>query len=339
MAVTIKDIAKKVGVSPSTVSRVINGNAVISEETKKKIVSVMEELDYHPNSLARNLANGNAYAVGLVIDAQDEHTFSNAFFNRSVYAIETVAQNHGYNLLITNDRDTAGTSAVEKLVLEKKVDGIILPTSSVTVKLVKLLKDNNFPFVVLGEPRIDGKDVSWVDINNEMGSEIAVRHLKENGYKRVSILVENRKTVFARNRIEGYVKSVKAYGLAYSEEYIADCGTEMERISSIIKDMLVRDNPPDAFLCSNNMIAYQVLKELKSQNISVPGEIGLVTFDNYPIAEYMDPPLTVVDVDTFSLGEQAASTLLNKIRRVEQGNQQIAISPSLIERDSSKRGK
>lgn len=339
MAATIKDIAKKVGVSPSTVSRVINGSAVISDETRKKIVSAMEELDYHPNSLARNLANGNAYAIGLVIDAQDENTFSNAFFNRSVYAIEKVAQDKGYNLLITNDRSMAGASAVEKLMLEKKVDGLILPTSSATAKLVKLLKNNNFPFVVLGEPISGGEDVSWVDINNAMGSEIAVKHLKQNGYKRAAILVENKSTVFARNRIEGYVRSVKECGLRYSEQDIADCGTEGEKTSRIIECMLAEKDRPDAFLCSNNIIAFQVLKALKSHGIGVPEEIGLVTFDNYPIAEYMDPPLTAVDVDTFSLGEQAASMLLNKIRRMDQGNQQIVISPGLIERDSSRRGK
>ena len=103
MGVTLNDIAKKVGVSPSTVSRVINGSAPISDEMKKKIYKAMNELNYHPNSLARNLATGSSLTIGLVVDADNETAFANSFFNRSVYAIERVAQKNGYNLLITND--------------------------------------------------------------------------------------------------------------------------------------------------------------------------------------------------------------------------------------------
>ena len=113
MSVTIKDIAKRVGVAPSTVSRVVNGSASISEETKSRILQVMEEMNYHPNSLARNLVNGSTFCIGLIMDARDEGTFSNTFFNRSVYAIEKVTQANGYNLLIANDDSSRGVSAVE----------------------------------------------------------------------------------------------------------------------------------------------------------------------------------------------------------------------------------
>lgn len=127
MPATIKDIAKKVGVNPSTVSRVINGTASISEETKQKIKDAMRELDYHPNSLARSLVNGSTFTIGLVIDAGNSDAFSNAFFIRSVSAIEAVTQQRGFNLLITSDTDKENNTAVKNLVLEKKIDGIILP--------------------------------------------------------------------------------------------------------------------------------------------------------------------------------------------------------------------
>ena len=152
MTVTIKDIAKAVGVNPSTVSRVINGTASISEETKEKILQVMKELDYHPNSLARSLVNGSTFTIGLVIDAGNKDAFSNAFFIQSVIAIESVAQSKGYSVLITN-HSLSDSSNIKNLVQERKVDGIILPVQCMTGELIDLMTSSDFPFVVMGEPQ------------------------------------------------------------------------------------------------------------------------------------------------------------------------------------------
>lgn len=339
MAVTIKDIAKKVGVSPSTVSRVINGNAVISEETTQKIMAVMEELNYHPNSLARNFANRSTNTIGLVIDAQDDATFSNAFFNRSVYAIERVAQENGYNLLITNDRDCGNETAAEKLIFEKKVDGIMIPSSVITSKLIDTLIRSEFPFIVLGEPETEKAKVSWVDINNTEGGESAVEHLVLMGYRKIAFLLETGKTVFAKNRIQGYQNAIIKEALPIRENFIRECGPDAAQSCEIALQMLAQEERPDAFLCSNNLIAFYVLKALKEKKIKVPEEVGVVTFDNYPFAEYMEPPLTVVDVDTFLLGEQAAMNLIQKIKRTGGGSQQTTISTNLIIRESSVRDK
>ncbi len=335
MSVTIKDIAKKVGVAPSTVSRVINGNTVISRKTKDRILAVMEEMDYHPNSLARNFASGNTYAIGLVIDARDEQTFSNTFFNRSVYAIETVSQNFGYSLLITNDREEEKQSAVEKMVFEKKVDGIILPSTSAAPKLIRLLKKQKFPFIILGEPGIEKAETSWVDINNAAGSEMAVKSLAKTGYKKIAFIVENRTTVFSVKRMEGYQKGLSEVGYPFKEQYIQDCMENTDNAFLITKSLMDYLDAPDAILCGNNVIAYQVLRALKELGLSVPGQIGVMTFDNYPFAEYMDPPLSAVDVDTFSLGEQAATNLIRKIQNADYENQQTLISTKLLLREST----
>ena len=183
MSVTIKDIAGKVGVAPSTVSRVVNGSASISEETKSRILQAMEEMNYHPNSLARNLVNGYSHCIGLIMDARDDITFSNTFFNRSVYAIDKAAQTNGYNLLIANDDNSKGASPVEKLVLERKVDGLILPSNCVRTGLVEMLVKNGCPFVVLGEPSVMKTEACWVDANNEEGARMAVLHLAEEGFQ------------------------------------------------------------------------------------------------------------------------------------------------------------
>ena len=208
MAVTIKDIAKKVGVNPSTVSRVINGNASISEETKRKILKAMEELDYHPNIMGRSLVNGSTFTIGLVINAENQDAFSNTYFIQSVTAIEIAAEKQGYNVLITSGAQRNDKNMVKDLVLGHKVDGIILPAASITDDLTDLLTSNHFPFIVMGEFENPTPDTLWVDMDNEQGGWLAVRHLVERGYSHPVMFVGERKNVFEQRRIQGFKKEM-----------------------------------------------------------------------------------------------------------------------------------
>jgi DNA-binding LacI/PurR family transcriptional regulator len=336
MGVTIKDIAKIAGVSPSTVSRVLNGNNVISKETSDRIQLVMAEMDYHPDSRARNLITGNTNSIGLIMDAKNEFAFFNTFFDRSVYAIEKVIQDKGYTLLIANDDSMAEESLVEKLVFEKKIDGLLLPASIVHQKLVEMLKKNKFPFVILGEPDNLKVETCWVDIDNKEGGRMAVTHMLEHGYKNIALLVGDRKNVFVRNRICGYLN-----GLTQSTRQIDDSlvqeGVTPETAEAVTHALLVKENRPDAFLCSDNVIAWHVLQAIKHEGLNVPNDIGIITFDNYPIAQYTEPPLTAVDVDTYGMGEKAAIQLLQIMNKVKIKNQHLLMKPVIVARDSSSR--
>lgn len=338
MAVTIKDIARRVGVSPSTVSRALNGNTRISDVTTKKIQEVMEELDYHPNSLARNFANGLTYCIGLVIDARDENTFANAFFNRSVFAIEKVIQEYGYSLIITNDRKKKDNSMVEKLMLEKKVDGLILPSSSIRSELIQELNQVEFPFIVMGEPQKYKANTTWIDVDNEMGSHSAVEHLIKQGYSRIALVTEKTNTVFSKKRLEGYMTCLKKHDIPVNQEYILEYGQNIMTDNQHFQELLLSSHRPNAFLCGNNIIAFNILKILKKLNYKVPDDIGIVTFDNYPVAEYTDPPLTAVDVDTYGLGIQVAQQLIQKIQGGKQETNHMYIPTNIIIRESSTKG-
>ena len=152
MAATIKDVARLAGVSPSTVSRVLNQKGVISDETKQKIASAMEQLKYVPNDIARSFANGSAHAISLVIDISDGTAYANNFFNNTVFGIETAAHQNDYNLIITNGAAAfGGISSVERLIAGKKVDGVVLPISLVTDEL---LRDLRAALAALSLPRM-----------------------------------------------------------------------------------------------------------------------------------------------------------------------------------------
>ena len=335
MGVTLNDIAKKVGVSPSTVSRVINGSAPISDEMKKKIYKAMNELNYHPNSLARNLATGSSLTIGLVVDADNETAFANSFFNRSVYAIERVAQKNGYNLLITNDIGKK-SSPVCELVYGQRVDGLIIPSSGIKDFLLEVLEKENTPWVMLGEATGTGEDICWVDMDNCEGSKKAVRHLLERGYKKIVYVADDIQATFTKRRIAGYQSALKENGISVTEEQVMVCENDLEKLEKMIAVKIEKEET-DAYICSNNILAYRVLQALKDKGKRVPEEIGIITFDNYPMAEYMTPPLTVIDVDTYRLGEMAAELLIRKIKEKGQINRENLIPTELIIRESTNR--
>lgn len=325
MAVTIHDVARLAGVNSSTVSRVINGKATITPDTKERVYAAMRELDYHPNSLARSLASGLSGAIGVVVDARDAEVFSNVFFSRSLFAIEKVAQARGYQVIIANGAQSRG-STIESLMKEHKVDGLILPPTTVKPSMMDTIGD--FPYVVLGTPDTLRSATCWVDNNNEQGAEAAVRHLQKMGYRHIAYLGGYQKRGFTKRRIRGYLNTNTG-----RETILTTDGT-WENAYTEAMDVLRKEEHPDAFVCNDNLAAFGLLKACREQSLRVPDDIGIIAFDNYPLAEYMDPPLTIVDIDTAMLGEQAAHLLFRRIEN-HGGSQQILLSTSLIVRPSS----
>lgn len=331
MAATIHDVARLAGVNSSTVSRVMSGKATVTEETREKIHAAVRQLDYHPSSVARSLASGLSGAIGVVVDAQDADAFSNVYFSRSLFAIEQVAQSRGYNVIIANSaRRAGGASSIEELMLERKVDGLILPPSTVKPQLLKKIGD--FPYVVLGQPDVASQGASWVDVNNEQGAALAVEHLYERGYRQIAYAGGDGKTGFVKRRVIGYLGALRQ---GEAPMIFPTDGTAQDA-QRVILEAMAAPQRPDAFLCNDNLTAFGVLKALKSLELGVPGQAGLVTFDNQPLAEYTDPPLTAVNVDTALLGEQTARLLFQRIKR-PLSNQQIMLGAALIERESSHR--
>ena len=330
MSATIKDIAKTVGVSPSTVSRVINGTAPISDEVAAKIREAMKELDYHPNARARSFATGVTNTAGLVMNASNETIFSNSFFNRSVFAIEKELQDHSYNLLIVNDNGQSDSQILE-LVQGKKVDGLIIPSSSLDDRLISFLQKAGFPFVVMGEPTHRTEEVPWVDVDNEQGAVEGTEVLLKSGYQEIVLVADDDETVFSRNRLRGYRKAVQCR----CKEQVVMTHHQYEDLGRrLVKE--VGDLHNKGFLCTSNEIAFYTRKALKEQGRKVSEDAGLVTFDNYPLAEYMDPPFTAIDVDTYQLGEKAAEMLMECMHGKKMVRHQL-IRTKLIVRESSER--
>jgi len=337
VAVTIKDVANAAGVSPSTVSRVINKKGVISKETEEKIYAVMKELNYVPNKTARSFASGSTMAIALVIDVADVRAYSNNYFNNSVLGIETVAHQNGYDLIITNGRRNGMENFMEKIVLSKKADGIILPETMVKTDFLRKLDEIDFPYVILGQPPVSHQWCNWVDINNVQGGAVAVEHLLDKGYRKIAFLSSGEKEVFNRNRIRGYQEALTKYQIPIFADYIRHCQSSLEIGLTAAKEMLTGENPPDAFICSDYYLGIGVKRAVVEIGLSIPADIGLIFFDNSPVAELVQPSITTVDIDTLGLGQQAASILINRIKDQQLNGRQTLIGTKIIERESTQR--
>ncbi len=336
--VTIRDVARAAKVSSATVSRVLNQSALISVKTKETVQRAIKDLGFVPNVVARNLASQRSCTIGLLIDIENARAYSNPFFTEVLHGIETVVYSEGYFLIIANEKTISHQKiSIDHLVLEKRIDGLILPYPSAKRGLIRKLDANGFPFVIIGEPDESRDEVDFVDINNELGGEQAVHHLVQNGYRRIAFIGGNRGIKFVQNRLTGYAKALRQHGLPLREELIQEERGEITKTSgfALTKRLFTGMEPPDALVCTDNILAWGALNAVKEQGLKVPEEVGIVSFDNFPLAEFLSPPLTTVDIDVFALGVQAASILMKRLKMVNLPHQQSIVSTKLVERDSS----
>lgn len=337
MGATIQDVAERAQVSKSTVSRVINDSPAISEETKERVRRAMKELNYVPNSIARNFANQTTRNIALIVDIDNASAFKNPFFYEELHGIETVIYQEDYCLMIANARSMGGhRNAIDNIVLQRRADGVIIPATIVSHGIVKLLRDNAVPFVVAGEPTTCADEVNWVDINNRQGGAEAARHLLGNGYERVAFLCGGMQNKFNQNRYDGYRQALESAGAVFDERYVITDGVGVGDGARMMESLLSLTQAPDAVVCCDNVLAHGAIRAIKAAGLAIPRDVGMVGFDNY-LAEFMDPRLTTVDINVFELGAQSGSVLMRLIKSKRAGNKQILISTGLIERDSSRR--
>lgn len=338
MAVTIRDVANHAGVSPATVSRVINHKGVISDDTTQRILRAMKELNYVPNEYARGLATGNSYVIALVIDVTNQTAYFNSFFSNTVAGIETAAHKNNYDLLITNGSMAyGGLSSAERLVHSKKIDGIILPESSLDMKFLRELGKNNFPCVILGCMEFAEIESNRVDVNNVQAAAKAVQYLLGKGYGKIAFLMGKEEENFNRNRMRGYREELEKNGIPYVEDYLIHCPLTVESGWECAEGLFALPDPPDAVICGSDRLALGVQRYAMEKGYRVPADVGILSFDNTNITETALPSITSIDIDTFELGMQAAGMLIGKIENASQNTQQLFLSAKIVERSSTKK--
>ncbi|MGB9679026.1 MAG: LacI family DNA-binding transcriptional regulator [Thermoanaerobacteraceae bacterium] len=333
MNVTIKDVAKRANVAPSTVSRVIADNPRISRETKERVWEAMKELGYYPNAIARSLASKVTNTIGLIMPRSTEEAFSNPFFPEVMRGISVVAHKENYDLLIS----TSGNKEEEKqsvlnMVKGRRVDGIILLSSRTTDELIPWLRKDGFPFTVIGKP-LDAKGVLWVDNDNIGASRLATKYLIKHGHKKIAFISGSLEYVVSLDRLDGYRLALEESNINFVRELVQQDEFSEDGGYMAMKRILEID-VPTAVVVTDDIMAFGVIRAAIDKGYKVPKDISIIGFNNIPLSAFANPPLTTIDISTFDLGVKSAELLIYKLKKIEKQVDHVIVPVKLVERKS-----
>lgn len=337
MAVTIKDVAKKAGVSPSTVSRVLSNHPRISIETSKKVKEIMVQLGYHPNIMAKSLVSKTTNSICIMLPKSAEELFSNYFFMELIRGIVTQASKLGYDILISSGaNEKEEVECVSRLLNGRRVDGVILLYSRKDDPVVRFLEENGHPFVLIGRSE-HYPDCLSVDNDNVQASYDATKHLISLGHERIGFVSGPPDLVVSRDRLKGYVSALNDSGLEMRPEWIVEGEFLQESGYRAMSFFMNLPNRPTAIVVIDDVVAFGVLRGLHELKYKVPEDLCLVSFNNIPIAELSTPPLSSIDIGIYNLGYTASQVLIQAIQNNnDKKYQRRQIIPHrLIVRDSS----
>ena len=331
MATTLKDIADRLRVSPSTVSRALSDTGRVSKETRARVLRVAEELGYVPNALARGLAGASTNIVGCVI-----LELSNPFFAPLVQAIEDVADERGYVAIVSQSKRQV---ELEKRLTDRfrriKVDGVIMTPLLQSFDHLEALKADGMPLISVGR-RCERLD--YVVVDDRQGAHLVGQHLIRLGHRSIGTLMSGEPYNNAEgDRLAGLHRFLEQAGLPYREEWTFRVGNN--RIEGGIvgaESWLSMSEKPSAVFALNDMLALGFIHRVRQRGIKVPGDLAVVGFDDVPFAKFSEVALTTVAYPKYEMGRIAAEMLFNrignrdKVRKIEH----ILLQPELVIRQS-----
>lgn len=336
MSVTIKDVAKEANVSPSTVSRVISDSNKISEKTKKKVKKVMEEMGYHINLNARVLVQKSTQTIGIVMKHSASQTLDNPFFSELLRGISAECNEKDYSILLTTgNSEEAIFKEVKKLVMGKRVDGIIVIYSKKDDLVVPYLLESGIPFIVIGKPTKEQNRIMYVDNDNVQAGIDAAEYLIECGHEKICFIGDDPEYQVVQDRISGFDIAIRKHGLKIPDEYYLTFPLEVDELANRkINTLLESKERPTAIIASADVHTLMVITALRQKEIKVPDEISIITFNNTIISKLSTPPLTSIDIQTYQLGFEAAKGVIELIKKPEMFRKSVIIPAVIVERES-----
>ncbi|MDD3334406.1 MAG: LacI family DNA-binding transcriptional regulator [Eubacteriales bacterium] len=329
MSVTIRDVAKHAGVSVATVSRYLNNSPLIAQESVDKVRNSIQALHYEPSFLARGMVIQRSQTVAFLVDDENPDTFGNDSFLKIQYGAERALGEHGYYLMILSVGSAAREKALRKIVVEKRIDGVILPAQLAKKTLCAMLTEQDVPFVLIGKSKFS----NWIDLDNVMAGRIAAEKLIAAGAGSLCFVGNGSDKVFVNERYEGFSAAVHAQANIVAELPRIDCKSGAVCGYDLITSA---KELPDAFVVSDNETAFGMLRALDERSVKVPDQIQMISFDDGIVARLCHPMLSVVDIDVKQLGIQAANMLYLQLQAGRDVSQQCLMPVRLISRETSR---
>ncbi|EMR02190.1 HTH-type transcriptional repressor CytR [Cesiribacter andamanensis AMV16] len=308
--ITIKDIARALKISPSTVSRALKDHPDISPATKLAVRELAQELDYQPNSVALSLRKSRTHTLGVVIPQIVHH-----FFSTVIAGIEDVANDAGYQVIIcqSNESYEREVQSVQAL-LGSRVDGMLVSVAQDTqeVRHFQNLINKGMPLVFF-DRMVEGLEASSVVVDDFGGAYRATEHLIRQGRKKIAHLAGPENLMISSSRQKGYRQALEDFGFRMQPDLVITAGLTIEEGSEAMRKLLNSGQRPDAIFAANDPLAIGALKFLKTQGISVPEDVAIIGFSDEPITSLIDPPLTTVAQPGYEMGKLATHMLLQQI--------------------------
>jgi DNA-binding LacI/PurR family transcriptional regulator len=322
--VTIKDVAKEAGVSPSTVSRVISNNPRISRKTTENVLAHMRRLGYHPNAIARNLARNSSRTIGLIMPNRPGEALLNPFFPEALRGIIKAATKSSYDILLSSTPPGADDLInVKELVSTAKVDGILLMTSKVENKSIQYLREMEFPFSVIGSPYEDSDDSNHVDNDNMEASYELTTYLVKKGCRRFALITGGRFLTVTEERIRGFKNALKDNGIKEEDGVIFVGEFNEETGKKYARRIMQSGKEFDAVVATDDVVAYGVVSAFMEDGLRVPQDIMVAGFNNSLLSRQCTVPITSVEIHADLLGAQAVDVILENIIKGERQEKRI----------------
>jgi len=326
----MKDIAAKLGVSESTVSRAINNKPGVGEDTKQKILNLARRYNYQPNLLARNLARQESNMIGLILP-----DISSLFYSEVTRAIQDIATKHGYQVMVCNtDSDEKRESAYIEWLQGNKIAGIIFLGNGLANNKIINLGLSGYP-IVLANRLVEEVMLPSVIIDNNTGAFEATKHLLERGHKRIALINGPKDNLTAQNRFRGYREALKEYNLDYDPKLIINKDWSRECGYQGFLELLNLEEPPTAIFAANDLISVGVIEAIKMGGYLIPEEIAVVGFEDTIVTSIIEPPLTTVAQPMYELGSNSAKKLFSLIEDEDIEENIEILTSKLIVRKST----
>lgn len=334
---TIKDIAKALNLSTSTVSRALNGSHEIGAETKKLVLEYAEKINYRPNPIALSLKEQKSHSIGVVVCE-----VANNYFSQAINGIESIAYNSGYHVIITQTHESAQRELANvQHLLSRQVDGLLVSLSAETVDtaIYEDLYQKGFPIVFFDRipPHIK---TDRVTIDNYGGAYRVTESLIKSGFKKIAHLTSNSNLLISQERFKGFKAALDQHGINFSPVYFKQCnhgGMLLKEMETAVEELMTLPVPPDAIFSTNDRLTTGCIPILKTLGFKIPDQVALAGFSNSDVAESFDPPLTVVRQPAFQMGQMATELLIKTIERKQTTETHITevLDAELICRESS----
>lgn len=331
MTVTIKDIAKKAGVSYATVSRALTNRPEVNEKTRRDIQKLAEEMGYKPNALARGLVTRESKTLGLIIP-----DITNPFFPEVARGVEEAASRSGYNVFLCNTNwDAEKERTYIEVLEEKRVDGLIVASVTDDAKTLEGFTRGGAPLVLVNRVLKD-IDTHYVVIDNLKGGYMVVEHLLGLGHKRIAFIGGLRHVEATRERLQGYMLALSSGGIPVDDKLVYSGAFKKESGYQNAMKLLEVDQPPTAIFAANDILALGVIQAVQEAGLKVPDDIAVVGFDDIAFASYAEVSLTTIAQPKYIMGEMAAKILMEDIKEgAVREKKHIVLQPSLVVRKSS----